>query len=118
MKIEIGTILIAKTQLNSCLIIDKEYSIIVLGDNYIYIKSELYEVHSFLISTLHDYFDIKETPKFERYLVVINNINTEFNNYDTALEQAKKLCIYRKSDSIIYKAITKVELNDVKITDL
>ena len=100
------------------LISDKEYPIIKIDGNYFYINSEIRDMDFFHVESLSKYFDIKqETPKFERYLVVYNSTSLVYDNYDLALDKAKKLC---KSNEVvhIYKAITKVELNDVKITEL
>ena len=121
MEIEVGIILIAKDTLSDTLIIGKEYSIIVTTDDYFYIKSEKYESHCINKKNLCLYFNIKETPKVERYVVMIESIiNTikVYNNYKEALTEAKKMSSIHGSTSHIYSAITKVELNDFKITEL
>ena len=124
MEIEKGTILIAKDvckmnqyHINS-LIIGKEYPIIDFNLTECFIKSEVWNNHYFLLNSLHEYFYIKEMPKVERYILTYSDFNTIFDNYDLALEEAKKLAKEQQSTVLVCKAITELMLNDIKINNL
>ena len=114
MKIEKGTILIAKYT-DGDLIEGEEYTISDLDGITVKFICKGVKKRPFPYRHILTYFDIKqETPKVESYVVIV----TGLTNYEYALEESKRLCKEHKGDAYIYKAITKVELNDIKITEL
>ena len=127
--IKVGTVLIAKVSTIS-LTKGQKYTVSLTHETYCNIIIETNHEISYSYSDINCYFDIKEetsnieTPKVKKYLVTsISDSNTiqyeyEYDNYDTALDKVKILCKEKEVTTYIYKAITKIEFNDIKITKL
>ena len=85
-------------------------------------ESESFDRHKYekIITNLHKEFNDNNMENSEYFAVMVEGKQTPSklyeNDYDSAEKEATRLCTQTKNTTYVLKVVSKIELNEVKIT--